>query len=479
MMEWVVVIARNATLFLGLAALLAACMTTTPPPTDDPRVGFQLDPCLPSSNGDPEGASGGETGEADPAGPAHLCAHVTFADRAERVLQVAVIAESAHDPFANRQLLVYHPGGPGISAVATMLADPPNIDLGRFTLLTWDGATASTTPGNCGGAEQRFATDRTVERLEELVPPAADQCFGGFGADSSFGAATAAAEVEAVRAAIGVDAFDLLAYSYGTAIAEVYLRQYPGHVRRAVLDGPVALEVPWASRLESVGESLGQLSNLLFESCGETNCSETLSTLAAQGGYRAIRDALMAQPPHVGTSDIVLTPTMLDQATLLALRSMDYWEPYLAAVDEALAGDGRGIWVMGERYVFGLDRVVYYASLCADLSLPTSIAVFAIRADPLLTTYATELALCPEFGFVRLEPEAPPRVEPAEVLLIASELDPLTPASLLDDAPSLAAVGPVCRTRVAGHTSASDPKVTQQAAAFLAREIDLATAAEC
>jgi len=52
--------------------------------------------------------------------------------------------------------------------------------------------------------------------------------------------ANAARDMDAVRRALGADKIDLVALSYGTRVAQAYLRLYPQHVHAAVLMGTVA-----------------------------------------------------------------------------------------------------------------------------------------------------------------------------------------------------------------------------------------------
>lgn len=63
-----------------------------------------------------------------PAGPVLFCGQLPFLDRSLRTLQTGVVAEDADHPFDDRAVLVYPPGGPGISAVDTLLRDPPAVD---------------------------------------------------------------------------------------------------------------------------------------------------------------------------------------------------------------------------------------------------------------------------------------------------------------------------------------------------------------
>jgi pimeloyl-ACP methyl ester carboxylesterase len=61
-----------------------------------------------------------------------------------------------------------------------------------------------------------------------------------------YGTAAAADDIDAVRAALGVDKLDLWGDSYGTFLMPVYAARHPGHVRSIVLDGafPIASD-PW------------------------------------------------------------------------------------------------------------------------------------------------------------------------------------------------------------------------------------------
>src|SRR5690606_35224286 len=63
---------------------------------------------------------------------------------------------------------------------------------------------------------------------------------------SAYTTAGAVADLEAVRAALGYEAIDLLGVSYGTRLAMAYAASHPDRVRALVLDGvaPFSLEMP-------------------------------------------------------------------------------------------------------------------------------------------------------------------------------------------------------------------------------------------
>ena len=72
-------------------------------------------------------------------------------------------------------------------------------------------------------------------------------CGRDLGARSGlYGSGAVADDIDAVRAALGLDKLDLWGDSYGTFLMPVYAAHYPQHVRSAVLDGafPIAFD-PW------------------------------------------------------------------------------------------------------------------------------------------------------------------------------------------------------------------------------------------
>ena len=76
-------------------------------------------------------------------------------------------------------------------------------------------------------------------------------CGAQLGARAGFyGSAAVADDIDAVRAALGLDKLDLWGDSYGTFLMPVYAARHPDHVRSVVLDGafPIAFD-PWGRDL--------------------------------------------------------------------------------------------------------------------------------------------------------------------------------------------------------------------------------------
>jgi pimeloyl-ACP methyl ester carboxylesterase len=384
-------------------------------------------------------------------------------------VQVLVLADQQSAPLTGRSVLVFHPGGPGVSAIGVLSESPPDVDYSRYVVLTWDGVTAGSGGGACGGKTVSFLTERTPEDFARLADEVGDECEGGFGSNRDIGAWQAADELETIRARLGISSFDFLGISYGTAIGEAYLWTYPTHVRRAVLDAPVALQVPWRDRVASVQAVMRGAANRLAMSCDLPECESALAGVAPAEAYESLRRAVLDKAPRVGSGSLTLTPIMFDQAAELALRSESSWPGFAQAVAEALNGDGSAIWRVGEHTYLGLDRLAFYWSICADIDRPTKAADFVDPdADPLTFAFASELAPCAALpkGVPRPRAATPPGSAPS-VLVVASTADVLAPPSLLPSSPFLLSIGHLCITNVAGHTSYADPDVRAALIAFL------------
>ncbi len=452
---------------------LAACASPEPTPKGllpcDPR--FPVD----QSQADAENPSRGTWSHV-------FCIQLTLERTAgwQQTVQAIILSNRAADPFSGREAIVYHPGGPGFSVVERTIEAPPALDPDKYAVIVWDGNTAGDTPGPCGPASITFLTERTPENYADLASQVGAQCQLGAGSPADVGAWAAAEELEAVRDSLGVDRFTLLTQSYGTAIAEAYLALHPEHVERAVLDAPIGLDISWSDRLGTMRSTLQRAANDLARSCRGERCRPIINATPADATYRTIRQAILAAHPRVGSSSLELTPVMLDEATLLTLHTgRPFWDGYGKAIEDALGGDATTLWRIGERSYLDLDRTAYYRSICADLQRPDTAAGYLIGDDPLLFAFASEFAPCVAF------PHGQPRALPSpagvvpDVLIVASTEDPFSPATMIGQSSTLAALGSTCVTHVVGHTSYSDAAVRELVDRFIAGESSEAISKDC
>ncbi len=94
----------------------------------------------------------------------------------------------------------------------------------------------------------------SLERRISSFSLAAAACGRSLGPRRSFyTSADSADDLEALRIRLGVRRIAIYAVSYGTRVAVEYVRRYPEHVDRVVLDSPVGIDAPDALARETLG----------------------------------------------------------------------------------------------------------------------------------------------------------------------------------------------------------------------------------
>lgn len=90
----------------------------------------------------------------------------------------------------------------------------------------------------------------------------------------------AADDLDAVRQALGYDLVDLYGPSYGSTLAQYYIRQHPEHVRVAIMDGGTPLDVPLFERMATNSEAALEL--LLSRCAADGPCHAALPKLGSE-----------------------------------------------------------------------------------------------------------------------------------------------------------------------------------------------------
>ncbi|HKR98076.1 MAG TPA: alpha/beta fold hydrolase, partial [Candidatus Dormibacteraeota bacterium] len=152
--------------------------------------------------------------------------------------------------------IVANPGGPGMAAIANAAyyLDPlRSLRRTRDLLLIDPRGTGQSGALGCPGLAARDPLSLDLTSMAGI-------CGADLGARAGlYGSAAVADDIDAVRAALGLDKLDLWGDSYGTFLMPVYAARYPQHVRSIVLDGafPIAFD-PWGlDVLRSVRRVIG------------------------------------------------------------------------------------------------------------------------------------------------------------------------------------------------------------------------------
>jgi pimeloyl-ACP methyl ester carboxylesterase len=369
-------------------------------------------------------------------------------------IELTIVRRPADDPSATLGPLVLNPGGPGLSGVAFLreatLLMPAEI-LRRFDLVTFDPrGVGRSTPVDCGDdLDPLFLADLTAPTADARVDSlraAARVIRGCAGRTGSLlrhvDTATAARDLDRIRAALGVEQLNYLGYSYGTYLGAVYADLFPRRVRAAVLDAAVhpqradrGLAIPdpgaFASALDTA-----------LEACGDDPACPFARNGDPQAAYDALMTSINNQPLDVDGRRFGRTPAELGVVSGL-YRGSAGWPELWNALAAAAAGDGRPLSALTDRYTgrrgdgsYTNQMPAHYAINCTDLAArlrggEARRAVLGLPRDPgRFEAVSVLLALpcafwsAPPVGL----PSAPiDATEAAPILVVGGEHDPATP----------------------------------------------------
>lgn len=457
---------RIATLLLCLGCAAAAAGKS-------PLPGLPLTPCELSS---PDGTAlvkaecGRLSVPEDPARPAGR--HIALAVAVVR----AVRTDKRPDP------LFVLAGGPGEAAstfyasVATAFAA---VNRDRDIVLVDQRGTGGSNALKCNGqivdgAPSVAQLDSSISRCLKRLRTHAQVRF--------YTTDLAVQDLDRVRAALGYTRINLYGSSYGTVVAQEYVRRFPHRVRSVILDGVVPPQV--AIGAMSALSAQRAVSHLFADCAAQSDCRAHFGD--PQQSYTRLHAALAAHPVTVNlpdpTSGRPRTLVFGDYQLAQVLRLASY-TPAIAALlpldlHEAAQGNYRPL--AGE-YLF-IDQVygnavaagMNYTVVCSE-DVPFYHVTAAQRAQMSQTFLGTRPL--DELGRIcRLWPHGPvaadfhaPLKSDVPALLLSGGDDPITPPQFATEAASgfrhsLSLVIPRF-----GHGQLMDPCMDEVIAQFLRR----------
>lgn len=187
-------------------------------------------------------------------------------------IQVHYVVLPAVKNVNHEEALLAIAGGPGQSAIDNaagfdaMLSkvrqqrDILLIDqrgTGRSNLLTCDEGAQSPLSFNDDNADTKAETQKCLAKIDADV--------------TQYGSLNAIKDFEAVRQHLGYKKLHVYGISYGTRMAQLYMRLYPEHLATVTLDGIV----PMQQSVLEIGASIDRGFDLLFKDCQETTACHT------------------------------------------------------------------------------------------------------------------------------------------------------------------------------------------------------------
>ena len=288
-------------------------------------------------------------------------------------------------------------------------------------------------------------------------------------------------DLDAVRQALGVARWNVIGASYGTRAGLDYLRQFPGSVRRAVLDGLAPPDMVLPASFST--DSQAALDALLAACAAEPGCERQFPQLAAQ--WRRLVESLprrveLRHPMTGRRETVTLTRTHLLRAVRAPLYVPALASALPAAIAAAAGGEFDALGALagalgGDRPGQRLAVGMHHAVVCSE-DLPR---LGGVGSDPPGRDYATldrthYQAACT--GWPRATVPAAfysLPAAPVPVLLLSGGADPATPPRHGERvARALGAQARHVVVPAAGHGVLSLPCMRRAAHEFLDAETD-------
>lgn len=246
-------------------------------------------------------------------------------------------------------------------------------------------------------------------------------------------------DLDEVRAALGYDKISLLGISYGTAVAQVYMRRHGEHVAAAVLDGVVPLDRAFG--LEHPRNAEAALLRVL------SDCREQPACEQAYGGLERKlaktldgldEDRELEEFRHPRTGELVRAD--ITRAGIMEVFSGALYGPRLTtliplAIERAHAGDYGPLAAMSLQMNGMSDSIsmgLYFSVACAEGYADLDEARRAAAIEGLRFSDGHWLALmeqiCARWPHAELPPSfAEPLRSELPTLLLSGRYDPVTP----------------------------------------------------
>lgn len=278
----------------------------------------------------------------------------------------------------------------------------------------------------------------------------------------------AAADIDEVRAALGYDVVSLYGQSYGTRLAQAYMRRFPRHTRAVVLDGavPPDIVIP-LTYAASAQQSLSRV----FAACAvDASCTAAHPRLPSDFDVLLHRFDGGPIPATVHRRDGTTSSVRMSRGDLgYAVRGMLYAPAAVQQLPDSIAAAARtgNVDVFAQRYftreiVLG-DSIAlgtHLSVFCAeDVPFATEAEARTATAGTFLGTYLFDeyRAACSEWprGEIASDTRAPVASR-VPTVLVSGFFDPVTPPQF---AAHIAQSLPLARTLVSpagSHGSVAD-----------------------
>ncbi len=331
-------------------------------------------------------------------------------------------------------------GGPGQAATDFYLAlrgafEPIRRD--RAIILLDQRGTGRSARLSCPSADVQDLDTATLDELTALVT----DCVTALDADPRYyTTSVAVGDLERLREALDLPEWNIYGISYGTRVAQHYLRRYPEHTRAVILDGVVPAELALGPAIAMNAQAA--LEEVFTRCAGQDLCARRFPALSEQ--LRTLSARLVDQPLEVAMPDPLTgepgTRTLSDRHLNVAIRLLSY-APLTTALLPLLvseAHDGNYAPLTAQAYMFidELERSISFpmhnSVVCTeDVPFYRDADLAGLQDTYLGNTIIDALTtVCSVWPVGQLDSDLKaPVVSDRPVLLLSGEADPVTPPS--------------------------------------------------
>ena len=356
------------------------------------------------------------------------------------VAVVAALTESAApDP------LTVISGGPGDSATRFFAQAEQAFALIRRTrdiVLVDQRGSGGSAPLHCEKFRELGPLADVATDVDTLVETILD-CLDELEHDPRFFTTSlAVGDLEQVREALGYEQFNLYGISYGTRVAQHYLRRYPEHTRSVILDGVVP---PVLALGPDIALASQAALDALFDRCREdAACQAAFPELRAR--FQAVLERVEATPARVAfahprSGDPV--DAVVDRLAIAGVVRLLLYSPVTTSlmpvlIDAAYGGDYKPLVTQAYLAATGVEDLAVglnYAIICTeDVPFFGEIDRAAQAATYLGTAFLEVLGrVCERWPRGPMDADFKEVVSSdVPVLFLSGERDPITPPRYVD-----------------------------------------------
>jgi pimeloyl-ACP methyl ester carboxylesterase len=191
-------------------------------------------------------------------------------------------------------------GGPGMAATTFYASSAhyfERIHRDRDIVLVDQRGTGKSNPLNCS-----LDDDDLYRASDAQITADAQRCLTMLQKTSHvefYTTSVAVRDLDAVRVALGYQRINLYGVSYGTRVAQHYVRRFPAQARSVILDGVVPPRL--ALGTDTAFNAEHALSSILSRCARDPECNKRFGDPAV--AYHTLRDSLQAHPVSVTLAD--------------------------------------------------------------------------------------------------------------------------------------------------------------------------------